>query len=313
MDVPRLRASWATVAERGDEVPLWFYATLFLLRPSLRDLFPVSLAPQRNRFVSGLGQIVTHVDDLDAAVPYLCRLGRIHREAGVRPEHYPVVGQALLATLEHFLGERWTPELAADWTSAYAVVAEVMTNAEVRGRGRQSVLLPPPDTGTGPHTGLTADRVRARPFRRAPWHRRGFDRGDVHDFQRRLADELATRDREAARLRAEVARLRARDARDGVPTVDEQAVALLTRAQLLAEEILTSAETRRRRLAAQAHRQAEAAADAAGEAYRAAMGSRCTVQGEEMERRLAWTRTYSHALGMPLRVAEAAFRMWETG
>ncbi|WP_312861290.1 globin domain-containing protein [Amycolatopsis endophytica] len=311
MDVARLRASWSTVAERGDEFALSFYATLFLLRPALRELFEVSLTEQRGRFVAALGDIVSRVDDLDAAVPSLRRLGRAHRESGVLPEFYPLVGQALLATLERFLGDEWTPELAADWTGAYAVVAEVMTNAEVRGRGRQSVRLPLGDGDSGPRAELTADRVRGRLFRRARRYRRGFDREDVRAFQRRVAEEITARDREATRLRAEVARLRARSPREpteGAAVVDELAVSLLSQAQLLAEETLTAADKHRRRLAAQAHRQAETAAEQAATTYRAAAGARYTPDGEELQRRLAWARTYSHALGMPLRAADTAFQ-----
>jgi NAD(P)H-flavin reductase len=69
------------------------------------------------------------VDDLDRLVPVLQQLGRDHRKYGVQAEHYPLVGEALLATLEHFLGERWDAALAAAWTEAYGVVAKVMSDA----------------------------------------------------------------------------------------------------------------------------------------------------------------------------------------
>lgn len=39
------------------------------------------------------------------------------------------MGEALLATLEHFAGSAWTPQLAADWGAAYGLVAKVMCDA----------------------------------------------------------------------------------------------------------------------------------------------------------------------------------------
>jgi NAD(P)H-flavin reductase/hemoglobin-like flavoprotein len=126
MDPARLKASWARVVAFGVPVPGFFYARLFLAYPQLREMFPVSMAAQQDRLVGALGRIVSSVNDTGAIVPFIQQLGRDHRKFAVRPEHYPMVGEALLATLEYFLGDEWTPELAADWTAAYTLVAETM-------------------------------------------------------------------------------------------------------------------------------------------------------------------------------------------
>ena len=73
--------------------------------------------------------MVSGVDDLDSVVPVLQQLGRDHRKFAVVRDHYPAVGQALLATLEHFSGSDWTPDVAQDWATAYGIVAEVMIGA----------------------------------------------------------------------------------------------------------------------------------------------------------------------------------------
>jgi NAD(P)H-flavin reductase/hemoglobin-like flavoprotein len=129
MDPVALKGSWARIAGHGDAVPSFFYATLFTSYPQLRMMFPMSMAAQRDRLVSALGQIVSNVDRLDAVVPFLQGLGRDHRRFDVRPEHYPQVGEALLTTLAHFLGEAWTPQLAEDWTAAYQLLTQVMGEA----------------------------------------------------------------------------------------------------------------------------------------------------------------------------------------
>jgi NAD(P)H-flavin reductase/hemoglobin-like flavoprotein len=129
VDTQALKGSWHLVAQSGDQVPLFFYSALFLMYPEARGLFPVSMATQRDRLVGALGHIVSNVDRVDELVPFLQQLGRDHRKFSVVAQHYPAVGQALLATLEHFLGDRWTPALARDWTEAYSLVAKVMTEA----------------------------------------------------------------------------------------------------------------------------------------------------------------------------------------
>jgi NAD(P)H-flavin reductase/hemoglobin-like flavoprotein len=129
LDAERLRESWARVTLHGVQVPQFFYARLFLAYPQLRELFPVSMATQSDRLVAVLGLIVSNVDDVATIGPAIERLGRDHRRFAVRPEHYPLICEALLATLAQFLGDEWTDDLAADWNDAYTIVATVMAGA----------------------------------------------------------------------------------------------------------------------------------------------------------------------------------------
>ncbi|MGN6741963.1 MAG: globin domain-containing protein [Amnibacterium sp.] len=129
MDTAALKQTWALAQSLGDEVPLYFYSHLFLTHPELRAMFPISMATQRDRLVGALGRIVSNVDELDEVTDFIQQLGRDHRRFEVIAAHYNFVGASLLATLKHFLGERWTPELASDWAEAYGVIATVMVQA----------------------------------------------------------------------------------------------------------------------------------------------------------------------------------------
>ena len=139
LDVVRLRESFAHVAMHGDELPLFFYSDLFIKHPEVRDLFPVSMAAQRGHLVDALVKIVSQVDSVDDLTAFLQGLGRDHRKFGAVAEHYDAVGASLLATLEHFSGPAWTPELAADWKAAYELIGSVMIAA-----AREDEELRPP-------------------------------------------------------------------------------------------------------------------------------------------------------------------------
>jgi hemoglobin-like flavoprotein len=128
-DADTLRSSWTMVLEHGEQVPLFFYSHLALSRPDLRELFPVAMASQRDKFVVALGRIVAQADQADHLGPYLEELGRRHLGYGAEAAHYDPVGTSLLATLAYFLDEHWTPELADAWQDAYALVASVMQGA----------------------------------------------------------------------------------------------------------------------------------------------------------------------------------------
>jgi NAD(P)H-flavin reductase/hemoglobin-like flavoprotein len=129
VDERRLKESFARAAAYGDEVALFFYSHLFLGHPETRAMFPVSMASQRDKLLNALGRIIADVSSHDDLVPFLQGLGRDHRKFGTLAGHYPVVGASLIATLAHFNGAEWTDDLARDWTEAFTVIAQVMTDA----------------------------------------------------------------------------------------------------------------------------------------------------------------------------------------
>ncbi len=130
IDTAALKANFAEVAGHGpDVVAQYFYSYLFLRYPETRDMFPPSMAKQRDRLVGALVRIVTNVDNVGELVPYLEDLGRDHRKFGALAAHYPAVGEALITTLRHFSGDSWTDKLHADWAAAYGIVADTMSTA----------------------------------------------------------------------------------------------------------------------------------------------------------------------------------------
>lgn len=129
LNTASLKENFTAVGAHGDEVALFFYSYLFLRYPETRDMFPPGMTRQRDRLLSALGRIVADADNLDDLVPFLKELGRDHRKFGTMAEHYPAVGEALIATLRYFSGEAWTEKLEADWAAAYGIVSETMIAA----------------------------------------------------------------------------------------------------------------------------------------------------------------------------------------
>ncbi|MGW5411365.1 globin domain-containing protein [Actinomadura geliboluensis] len=129
MDARELKDNFALVGANGVDVAEYFYADLFAREPRLRSMFPAAMAKQHEVLLAALSQIVSSVDDPDALVPFLRDLGRRHHGFGVAADHYAPVGASLLATLAHFSGPAWNADLERDWTAAYGVVAQVMTEA----------------------------------------------------------------------------------------------------------------------------------------------------------------------------------------
>ncbi len=107
-----------------------FYDRLFELDPSLRSLFKTDLKEQGRKLMAALGTLVRGLDDLDAALPVILEMGSRHGSYGVKPEHYPTVGRALLDTLKKGLGKSFTAEHRDAWASVYSTVAAIMQRAD---------------------------------------------------------------------------------------------------------------------------------------------------------------------------------------
>ena len=88
-----------------------FYDRLFEVAPSVKAMFPADMTEQRKKLMAMLAAVVSGLGNLESILPAASALAKRHVSYGAKPEHYPVVGGALLYTLEKGLGETWTPEL----------------------------------------------------------------------------------------------------------------------------------------------------------------------------------------------------------
>ncbi|MDF2465033.1 MAG: hemin receptor [Ramlibacter sp.] len=103
-----------------------FYRRLFTLDPSLRPMFKGEIARQGQMLMSMIGAAVKGLSNLENLTPVVRQLGARHADYGVRTEHYATVGSALMWTLEHGLGDKFTPEVREAWAGAYQLLSEVM-------------------------------------------------------------------------------------------------------------------------------------------------------------------------------------------
>jgi hemoglobin-like flavoprotein len=106
-----------------------FYNRLFVLDPSLRELFPTDLAEQGRKLMAMLATAVGGLHRLDEIVPAVQALGVRHRDYSVRPEHYRTVGEALVWTLAQGLGKDFTDPVKDAWIAAYTLLSSTMIQA----------------------------------------------------------------------------------------------------------------------------------------------------------------------------------------
>jgi len=112
--VTLVQQSFARVAPISETAAVLFYDRLFEIAPSVKAMFPADMTEQRKKLMATLAFVVSGLSNLEQVLP------------AARAEHYPVVGAALLWTLEKGLGDGWTPEVAEAWTAAYGTLSGFM-------------------------------------------------------------------------------------------------------------------------------------------------------------------------------------------
>jgi nitric oxide dioxygenase len=118
--------SFAKVGPISEQAAVIFYDRLFEVAPSVKAMFPADMTEQRKKLMATLAVVVKGLSNLESILPAASALAKRHVGYGATPAHYPVVGGALLWTLEKGLGEAWTPETAAAWTAAYGTLSGYM-------------------------------------------------------------------------------------------------------------------------------------------------------------------------------------------
>jgi hemoglobin-like flavoprotein len=124
--VKLVQQSFAQVAPISDQAATLFYDRLFEVAPQVKSMFPADMTEQRKKLMATLAVVVGGLSDLPSILPAASALAKRHVAYGAKPEHYPVVGAALLWTLEKGLGAGWTPDLAIAWTTAYGALSGFM-------------------------------------------------------------------------------------------------------------------------------------------------------------------------------------------
>ncbi len=122
-----LENTFDTIRPKGPEFAKSFYQNLFIKYPAVEPLFKnVAIEEQEKKLLLSLVLVIDNLRNLAYLKSMLYNLGERHVGYDVISDHYPLVGEVLLATLEQYLGSKWTPEAKEAWTEAYGAIVSLM-------------------------------------------------------------------------------------------------------------------------------------------------------------------------------------------
>lgn len=128
-----IRNTAPVLKEQGAIITRQFYKRLFSRHPELYNIFNRSNqreGKQPQALADTVYAAAAHIDRLEEILPVVERIAHKHRALGVRPEHYPIVGENLLWAIRDVLGEAATDEVIAAWEKAYHAIAGVFIQVE---------------------------------------------------------------------------------------------------------------------------------------------------------------------------------------
>lgn len=125
-----VRLSFVQVMDRKQDVGRIFYDRLFAIAPDLRPLFKNDIDQQAQKLMDMLALAIGHLKNPTGLSVMLEGLGRRHAGYGVQDQHYAIVGDALIWSLQKALGADFTPPLRDAWIALYTVAADTMKSAD---------------------------------------------------------------------------------------------------------------------------------------------------------------------------------------
>ncbi|EJL44251.1 flavohemoprotein [Brevibacillus agri] len=124
--VPVLEVHGTTITKR-------FYQRMFANHPELLNIFNHAnqkQGRQQTALANAVYAAALYIDKLETILPVVKQIGHKHRSLGIKPEHYPIVGENLLGAIKEVLGDAATDEIIEAWAEAYGVIADAFISVE---------------------------------------------------------------------------------------------------------------------------------------------------------------------------------------
>jgi nitric oxide dioxygenase len=128
-----IKSTVPVLEQHGTDITKRFYQLLFTNHPELLNIFNhanQSQGRQQTALANAIYAAALHIDKLETILPVVRQIAHKHLSLGIKPEHYPLVGQNLLAAIKDVLGDAATEEILQAWAEAYGVIANVFISVE---------------------------------------------------------------------------------------------------------------------------------------------------------------------------------------
>ena len=128
-----IKSTVPALKEHGVEITTTFYNRMFESNPEIKAMFNMdkqASGEQPKALAMAVLAAAQNIDNLEAILPAVEKMCRAHVNSSVKAEHYPIIGENLLAAIKEVLGDAATEEVLTAWAKAYEVIAEIFIKIE---------------------------------------------------------------------------------------------------------------------------------------------------------------------------------------
>lgn len=119
--------------EHGEQLTRHFYRRMFQHNPEVAPFFnPAhqSAGNQQRALAAAITAYAANIDNLEVLGGAVELIAQKHASLMIKPEHYPIVGANLLASIREVLGEGASDEVLNAWAEAYGFLADILMGRE---------------------------------------------------------------------------------------------------------------------------------------------------------------------------------------
>lgn len=128
--IETVKATIPVLKENAVDITEKMYEILFDKYPETKDLFSGAPQDQPKVLAAAVSAYAMNIDNLDALGDAVGKMASTHVRTNVKPEHYPMVGESLLAAMSEVLGDAATPEILDAWGEAYFFLGDILIAKE---------------------------------------------------------------------------------------------------------------------------------------------------------------------------------------
>ncbi|NHN36076.1 NO-inducible flavohemoprotein [Pseudomaricurvus alcaniphilus] len=128
-----INASLPAVGPKVDQITAVFYPLMFSRYPHVKAYFNQAHQAQGTQpraLANAVVAYATNLDRLEVLGDAVALIVQKHVSLNILPEHYPIVGECLLAAIAEVLGDVASDEILAAWAEAYQQLADLLISAE---------------------------------------------------------------------------------------------------------------------------------------------------------------------------------------
>ncbi|GGK01026.1 flavohemoprotein [Lentibacillus kapialis] len=128
-----VKSSAPILKENSTAIGKRFYDLLFTKVPELRNIFNQTNQKrgfQQEALAYAVYAAGENIDSLENINQLVERIAEKHVSLGVKPEQYPIVGEALIEAVKDVLGDAATDDVITAWAAAYDYIANVFIEIE---------------------------------------------------------------------------------------------------------------------------------------------------------------------------------------